>query len=87
MKKIVIIAGFVFAGMVNAQQGNVFSKSAADNEAQQQQLQQDEEDLQYQTDADPTDPNAVPVDDYLPLLAVAGAAIALYASRRKRVTA
>lgn len=81
MKKIILTLTMAVSGLMIAQSGNVFQDSENSNYNYDADL--------YQTDATepgtPGDP--VPVDDYLPFLAVAGAALAVYALRRKQVAA
>lgn len=76
MKKIIVSITILLGGLVAAQSGNVFQDAA-----------KQQEDNQYETQdaGGPGDP--VPIDDYLPFLAVAGAALAVYALRKKQVAA
>lgn len=80
MKKISLIVTIALGGFMLAQSGNVFAESEKNL--------YEEEEVMYQTHATepggPGDP-AAPIDDYLPLLMVAGGALALYAVRRRQM--
>ncbi len=79
MKKITLLLTMGLGSMLLAQSGNVFADS--ENNLYE------EEEVMYQTNATepggPGDP-AAPIDDYLPVLMVAGVAVALYAARRRQ---
>lgn len=78
MKKISLILTITLGGFLLAQSGNVFADS--------ENSLYEEEEVMYQTHS-PTQPGdpAAPIDDYLPLLMVAGGALALYAVRRRQM--
>jgi len=78
MKKITLLLMMGLGGMLLAQSGNVFADS--ENNLYE------EEEVMYQTNGEPTGPGdpAAPIDDYLPVLMVAGVAIALYAVRQRQ---
>jgi len=78
MKKISIVLTIALGGFMLAQSGNVFADS--ENNLYE------EEEMIYQTHAPttPGDDPAAPIDEYLPVLMVAGAAMALYAARRRQ---
>lgn len=79
MKKITLLLTMGLGSMLLAQSGNVFADS--ENNLYE------EEEVMYQTNATepggPGDP-AAPIDDYLPVLMVAGVVIALYAVRQRQ---
>ncbi len=82
MKKIILSLTFAFSGLMFAQSGNVFQ------DTQNKKSQENGEQYQTMDDDFPSQPgDGVPIDDYLPFLAVAGAALAVYALRRKQVAA
>lgn len=66
-------------GMLLAQSGNVFAES-------EKNLYEEEEVMYQNHDTNPGGPGdpAAPIDDYLPVLMVAGVAIALYAVRQRQ---
>ena len=78
MKKITLLLTMGLGGMLLAQSGNVFADS--ENNLYE------EEEVMYQTNATepggPGDP-AAPIDDYLPVLMVAGLGLAAWYARRK----
>ncbi len=79
MKKITLLLMMGLSSMLLAQSGNVFAESEKNL--------YEEEEVMYQTNATepggPGDP-AAPIDDYLPVLMVAGVALALYAVRQRQ---
>ena len=86
MKRYIIIAMLMLCGITFAQQSysvsetsdNIFSDSetlSADNDSEQSQA--------LNNPGGPGDP--VPIDDYIPVLAIAGAALAIYAARKKQL--
>lgn len=80
MKKITLLLMMGLGSMLLAQSGNVFAESEKNL--------YEEEEVMYQThDTNPGGPGdpAAPIDDYLPLLMVAGGALALYAVRRRQM--
>ena len=79
MKKISLIVTIALGGFMLAQSGNVFAES--------EKSLYEEEEVIYQTHAPtaPGDEPSAPIDDYLPLLMVAGGALALYAVRRRQM--
>lgn len=80
MKKIILTLTMAVSGLMIAQSGNVFQDSENSNYNYDADL--------YQTDDEPSTPgDPVPINDYLPFLAVAGSALAVYALRRKQVAA
>ncbi|MDQ0478191.1 hypothetical protein [Chryseobacterium sp. MDT2-18] len=80
MKKIsTILLITALSGFVFAQKGNAFSKSFDSNNRPADEANADP----GSGGADGADP--APIDDYLPLLAIAGAGMALYFGRKKYI--
>lgn len=78
MKKITLLFMMGLGSMLLAQSGNVFAESEKNL--------YEEDEVMYQTNSEPGAPGdpAAPIDDYLPVLMIAGVVVAIYAVRQRQ---